>query len=101
MKNEKKRICITINPVQNRKGDYVAYFHSDFLNATFSVFFKDSITGALALHSFAEMIRQKYSQNTVDFMLSEKEVPFRNDALLDVIGKEPSFLFGKLASVQR
>jgi len=53
---EKKRIRISIHPVEDRPGNYLATFRSEFLDATFTVFFKDTITGALALHSFAEMI---------------------------------------------
>jgi len=97
---EKKRIRISIHPVEGRSGDYLAYFRSEFLDATFTVFFKDTITGALALHSFAEMIRRKYQEKEVDFLLSEQELPFRNEALLDVVNRKPSFLYGKLVSVQ-
>jgi hypothetical protein len=53
---EKKKIRISIHPVEDHPGDYLAYFRSEFLDATYTVFFKDTITGALALHSFAEMI---------------------------------------------
>ena len=98
--NEKKRIHITINPVAGHSGDYVAHFHSEFLDATFSVFFRDTITGALALNSFSEMIRKKYEQKQVEFLLSEQEVPFQNEALLDVVNRKPSFLYGKLVSAQ-
>jgi hypothetical protein len=98
--NEKKKIHITINPIAGHSGDYVAYFRSEFLDATFSVFFRDTITGALALNSFAEMIRKKYEQKQVEFLLSEQEVPFQNEALLDVVNRTPSFLYGKLVSAQ-
>jgi len=98
--NEKKKIHITINPVENRKGDYIAHFRSEFLDAVFTVFFKDTITGALALYSFAEMLRKKYEQKQVEFLLSDQEVPFQNEALLDVVNRMPSFLYGKLVSAQ-
>ena len=98
--NDKKMIHITINPVENRKGDYIANFRSEFLDATFSVFFRDTIAGALALNSFSEMIRKKYEQKQVEFLLSEQEVPFQNEALLDVMNRKPSYLYGKLVSAQ-
>ena len=98
--NDKKRIPTSINRVENRKGDYIAHFRSEFLDATFSVFFRDTTTGALALNSFAEMIRKKYEQKQVEFLLSEQEVPFQNEALLDVVNRTPSFLYGKLVSAQ-
>jgi len=95
-----KKINIMIHPVENRKGNYVAYFKSEFLNATFSVFFQDTITGALALHTFSEMIGKKYEQKEIDFILSEAQVSFRSEALLDVVNRQPSFLYGKLVSSQ-
>jgi len=96
----KQKINIMIHPVENWKGDYVAYFKSEFLNATFSVFFQDTITGALALHTFSEMIRKKYDQKEIDFILSKTQVPFRSEALLDVVNRQPSFFYGKLVSSQ-
>ena len=97
---EKKKIRISIHPVEDHHGDYLAYFRSEFLDATYTVFFKDTITGALALHSFAEMIRRKYQEKEVDFLLSEQELPFRNEALLGVVTRRPACFFGKLVSAQ-
>ena len=97
---EKKKIRISIHPVEDHPKDYLAYFRSEFLDATYTVFFKDTITGALALHSFAEMVRRKYQEKEVDFLLSEQELPFRNEALLDVVTRRPACFFGKLVSAQ-
>jgi hypothetical protein len=90
---EKKNIRISIHPVEDHPGYYLAYFRSEFLDATYTVFFKDTITGAMALHSFAEMIRRRYQEKEVDFLLSEQELPFRNEALLDVVIRRPRLLF--------
>ena len=49
-------VAVTIQPVAGRSGDYLASFHSEPLDATFSVYFRDTLPGALALHSFAEAI---------------------------------------------
>ena len=49
------------------------------------MFFKDTITAALALPSFAEMILRKYREKEVHFLLSEQELPFRNEALLNAV----------------
>jgi len=46
------------------------------------------------------MIRKKYEQKQVEFLLSEQEVPFQNEALLDVVNRKPAFLYGKLVSSQ-
>ena len=72
---EKNRnIRITIRPVADREGEYMAHFASEFLKADFCVYLKDSIFGALALQAFAEMIRKTFGKNyrssEIDFDLS-------------------------------
>ena len=48
---------IRIAPVDDISDRYVATFFSEVLDATFSVVFRQTVTGAVALHSFVEMIR--------------------------------------------
>lgn len=48
------RICIV--PAGDSSDRYVAAFISEALHATFSVVFRETVTGAVALHSFAEMV---------------------------------------------
>ena len=85
---ERRNIQIIIRPVEHREGEYIAYYEAEFLQATFSVHLKDSIFGALALHSFAEMIRKTYGKNyksaEIDFMVSDQAMSFQSKALLDV-----------------
>ena len=95
-----KRIGIVISPVKDHSGEYVAYFRSEFLQSTYTVYFKDTITGALALYNFGEMIRKQYDQQEVDFLLSEEEVPFRSEALVDVINRQHGFVEGKVVARQ-
>lgn len=59
MANQRKT-TIRIHPLSNSRSRYVAVYSSDFLGATFAVTFPETITGAVALHSFAEMIRKEY-----------------------------------------
>jgi len=61
---ENRNIQIIIRPVENRKGEHIAYYTNEFLQATFSVHLKDNILGALALHSFAEMISSIVTRNS-------------------------------------
>ena len=86
---ENKNIQIVIRPVENRTGEYIAYFENEFLQATFSVLLKDNIFGALALHSFAEMIRKTFAKNyrsgEIDFTVSNEAMSLKNKALLDVL----------------
>jgi len=69
MRNGKKH-CIQVSPVQDRPGRYVASILSELLGATFSVVFSETITGAVALHTFAEMIRNHYG-HAVDIVLPD------------------------------
>jgi hypothetical protein len=48
---------------------YVAKYQSGFLSATYSVEFANSITGAVALHHFVEMLKTRFPHGQVTFML--------------------------------
>ena len=83
MKNGKQRdIQILIKPTHD--GHYLAYFSSDFLKATYSVYFEDTIMGAIALNGFADMIRRRYKVDSVMISL-EDEYCFMNKAVNDVL----------------
>jgi len=43
--NHGEEIMVTIKAVSDREGKYVAHHASEFLNATFSVYFRDTIFG--------------------------------------------------------
>ena len=51
---------IRIAPVDGSSDRYIAAFTSEAFNATFSVVFRENVSGAVALHAFAEMIRGYY-----------------------------------------
>lgn len=57
-----RNIKIIIKQVENRNGEYLVYYTSDLLNATFSVYFRDNIFGAIALQNFSEMLKSKYEK---------------------------------------
>ena len=71
-----------------RTGEYLASFRSEPLNATFSVYFRDNLSGALALHAFADMIRHQYEVRQVSLELTDQAVLFRSQAVLDVLAPE-------------
>ncbi len=52
--------AIVIKPVAGRTGEYLAYCRSAYLDATFAVYFRDTLMGGLALHSFIRVIERKY-----------------------------------------
>ena len=86
---ERGHIQIIIRPVEGRSGEYIAYYETEFLQATFSVHLKDNIFGALALHAFAEMVRKTYGKNyksgEIDFVLSDQAMSLKSKMLLDVL----------------
>ena len=84
MKPENKKE-IVIRPIQNRDRDYLAYFKSEFLGATFCVAFQDTITGAIGLHKFTEMIRIVFNEKNLTFTVSNVNLKIKNKALLDEI----------------
>ena len=90
--NENRCIQITVRPVADRDGEYVAYYESEFLQAQFCVYLKDSIFGALALQAFAEMIRKAFGKNyrsqEIDFQVGQMPVSFENPVLLDVLDRQ-------------
>ena len=77
--------AIVIKPVAGRAGEYLAYCRSAYLDATFAVYFKDSLMGGLALHSFIGMVERKYEDQSIRVLISEEELLFKNEALLDVL----------------
>ena len=78
------RLTVTIRPVPDRSCAYVAIFSSPVLGSTFSVVFPDSVTGALALHDFAEMLRLRF-EKPVELVLETDLFPMRSKAMEDVL----------------
>ncbi len=65
-----KKHHIQISPVHNCPGRYVASISSELLGSTYSVVFPETITGAVAFHTFAEMIRKHYG-HAVEIVLPD------------------------------
>ena len=78
------RLTVTVRSVPDRSGAYIAMFSSPILGSSFSVVFPDSVTGALALHDFAEMLRLRYGK-PVDLILKTDLFPMRSKAMEDVL----------------
>ena len=84
MNGKKHKLQVFIKPVEGYKGNYFAFFQSEFLQSTFFLGFKDNIMGAIALNSFVDMLGKKYDTN-VELCLSEEKALFHNQALLDIV----------------
>jgi hypothetical protein len=78
-------LAVTVQSVAGRPGEYLASLRSDPLDATFSVYFRDNLAGALALHSFADMVRFQYGVSQVRLELTDQAVVFKSQAVLDVL----------------
>ena len=60
-------VQITTHP---EKPDwYLASYRSGFLGATYSVEFANSVTGAVALYHFVEMLKTRHPEGHVTFVL--------------------------------
>ena len=80
-----QRIEITVQEIAQKKKQFIAFFRSEFYSATFSVVFRDTICGSIALSQFADMIRRKYDPADVNFTISGEKLEFKNQALLDLL----------------
>jgi len=81
-----KSLKVTIKQVENRQGEYIAYYRSEVLNATYLVYFRDNIFGSVALHEFSEMLRSKYRGSEVEFKISPEKLRFKSKALEEALG---------------
>ncbi len=61
---ERGNIQIIIRPVEGREGEYIAYYETEFLQATFSVHLRDNIFGALALRPSARWCEKPLARTT-------------------------------------
>ena len=78
---------ILIRKIDNGKDEYFAYYKNEILQSTYSVFFDDSILGAIALNRFYEMIRSNFELKKLTLSVSGEMIRFKNKALLEEITK--------------
>ena len=78
------KLTVTVTRIPEKPDTYIAHFSSAFMGATFSVLFADSITGALSLHAFAEMLRLYYGK-PVELVLENGLFPLKSKAVDDML----------------
>ena len=83
MRNNRAPV-IRISAVKDTAGKFIASFHSEFLDATYSLLFNESITGAVALHRFARMIESQYGC-AVELQIVDEVFPMNNQAVADIL----------------
>ena len=75
---------IRISSVKDTAGKLLASFHSEFLDATYSLLFNETVTGAVALHRFAQMIGSQYG-SAVELQIIDEVFPVKNKAVEDIL----------------
>ena len=76
---------VRIAPVDTGKdGRFVASFTAEVLGATYAVVFPETVTGAIALHRFVQMIEQQYGKQA-EIRLADELLPFHNEAITDML----------------
>jgi|TARA_B100000315_G_C14538397_1_gene569596 hypothetical protein len=78
-------MTVTIRPINDEHHEYFAFANSLCRQATYFVYFKDSISGAIALHNFMEMVRLFFKHDKLEVKHSEKRLEIKNKLLLEVI----------------
>ena len=80
----KQTLQVFLKPVEQQEGEFLAFYQSDILAATFFLYFKDNIMGSIALNSFMEMLRRKYNSD-IDLCLMKETAKFESQAMLDIV----------------
>ena len=62
---------------------YVARYQSGFLGALYTVEFANTVTGAVALYHFVDMLRSRYPNGNVTFQLPSQTVTHPVSAVQD------------------
>ncbi len=83
MKNNRTPV-IRISGVKDNPGKFLASFHSEFLDATYSLLFNETVTGAVALHRFARMIESQYGC-AAELQIVDEVFPMNNQAVEDIL----------------
>ena len=83
MRNNRTPV-ITITGAEDNRDRFVASFRSEFLDATYAVVFSQTITGAVALHRFVQMISDQYGRQ-VELRIANDLFPKPNKAVEDIL----------------
>jgi hypothetical protein len=79
-----RKLIIRIQEISEESGRFVASFKAEVLDATYAVVFPETVTGAIALHRFVQMIEQQYGKQ-VEIQLADELLPFHNEAITDML----------------
>ena len=89
-------MTVVIRKLHEKQHEYFAYTKSLCGKATYFVYFKDNIWGAVNLCNFIEMLRSFFNPPKVKVLIAEKDISFQNDAFLHFLkadSTEPSLSY--------
>jgi len=78
-------MIVTIRKLQGTQHEYIAYTKSLCGKATYFVYFKDSIWGAVTLYNFVEMLKMFFQQKKVELKLSDKTLCVKNEEIINLL----------------
>ena len=80
-------MTVTIRELEGSGDEYFAYTKSICGKATYFVYFRDDIFGAVVLVNFVEMLRTHFAAQSVEVKLLESCIRPKNPILLDLLRK--------------
>jgi len=78
-------VNVIIRKLDKTDHDYFAYTKSLCGKATYFVYFKDDIWGAMTLHNFIEMLKSFFNQKKVKISMQDKNIEIKNELFLKLI----------------
>lgn len=76
---------ITIRKMQDKKHEYFAYLMGMSGRATYLLYFKDDIYGAISLNHFVQMLKNHFKEERMEVALNkESEIKITNAALKEI-----------------
>jgi hypothetical protein len=78
-------MTVTIRELQDAQGEYFAYTKSLCGKATYFVYLRDDIFGAVALVNFVQMLRCHFDVQSVEVKVLDSSIQPKNPLLLEVL----------------
>lgn len=78
-------INVAIRKIAGSDHEYFAYARTFAGRATYFVYFRDDIWGAMVLHNFTDMLRAVFHNSPVKLTLVEQELSFKHPAVLGLL----------------
>ena len=75
-------INVAIRKIAGSDREYFAYARTFAGRATYFVYFRDDIWGAMVLHNFTDMLRAVFHNSPVKLTLVEQELSLKHPAVL-------------------